>query len=1073
MGDWAPPPGRRRPCTSPLPDDVHPAPADEVAQPMGATCCRHSDGAGTCITTFDDLHWLLRCRPLFNRTHGGYSMDHVAAATGEPTPVADAVESRIMFRLLGPVEVQVGAGLVPIRGRRHRVVLFMLLLEPRQVITVRRLVEALWDAAPPKTAEAQVQICVSQLRGLFSRNAHHDLIRTHAAGYQIFVADDAVDVAQFGQLVSRGQAAARRGALTAAAADLRMALDLWRGDAADDLGSRLAQAAALRLNEARLAVTQEWLDLELRLGAHQKRIGDLRELVATHPLQEKLHAQLALALYRSGRQAEALATCRHARRVLADEHGIDPGQELRDLELGILENDARLDMPPPEPQLIGPRQLPAGPASLVGRDQELTQLHARLLPDREAAGPGQIPIVAISGPPGVGKTALAVRLAHMVSKRYGDGHLFINLRGGSSAPLRSEQVLNQFLRALGLPPVGLPDDLEELAATYRNQLAGRRVLVVLDDVTSESQVRTLIPGDSNCAVIATSRQYLAGLPGASHSDLDVLEPDASVALLARVIGDQRVRDEPEAVSSLANACGHLPLALHVAAAKLSSKRHWRVDRMAARLRDERRRLDELTLDDVGVRPSLLVSYRALSPRATTLLLMLSTMASASFPGWVAAPLLDARVTDASDVLDDLVEARLVELQVGVGHQARYRLHDLTRIFALEQVSEAIPAERRIAAQHRLLRCWLFLARQAHRRELRGDHMALCSDAEPWPLPADVIDDVMAEPLQWLQSEHHNLVAAVELGAQLELPNLCWDLAVSLVILFETRAYYESWRVTHEIAMEAVRRSGDLRGEAVLHYSRGGLALAQQRLDDAEGDLEKALAWFTATGDRHGRGLTLRDLTSIDRLRGRYEAALVRGDEALADLRAASDRAAEASVLRRLAQVHLDCNRAPQAEELLRKALAICTDVGVKRLEAQLQLRLGEALLAQGDLAGAEAAFQVVLSTANCSNDVVGLANAMLGLGTIHLAREELGVAGSCLEQALDAARRCGSRMTEGQTLVALADQASRSGRSTEAIQSLGEAQTIFGRIGAPGWRDRVEQMRERLPTVDSRTMGAR
>jgi tetratricopeptide (TPR) repeat protein len=671
-------------------------------------------------------------------------------------------------------------------------------------------------------------------------------------------------------------------------------------------------------------------------------------------------------------------------------------------------------------------------------------------------------VVSISGAPGVGKSALAVHIAYQVRDEFPDGQLYAHLRGSDAVPVPPEQVLNQFLRALGVAPTTLSGDLEELAARFRGRLADRRILIILDDAASAGQVRPLIPGDAHCALVVTSRSRLPGLAGAYRRSLEVLDPAASLALLSRVIGEPRVRAEPDATLALAEACGHLPLAMQVAAAKLSSKDHWRVAQMVSRLGDERRRLDELTLDDFGVRPSLSISYRALPPLSARLLMLLSSLGATEFGGWVAAPLLETEVAEAADVLEELVEARLVEVQTGAGYQARYRLHDLTRIFAGERLARDVAAAERAAAQHRLLRCWLFLVYQAHRREFGGDYLVLHSDVPPWPLPSNLVDALQSDPMLWLQSEYPSLVSAVSLAAQLRQDDLCWDLAVTSVMLFETRAYFQAWRETHEVAMEAVRRAGNRRGEAVLRYSRGGLALAEMRLVDAQHEFKRAFEWFAEVGDARGRGLTLRDLASIDRMQGRYDEAQARSEQALADLGSVRDRAAQAHVLRNLAQIHLECDRADEAELRLREALAICAEIGVRRVEAQVRYRLGQVLLAKGEPPAAAEAFRQVLSVAEHSNDVAGRANALLGIGTVHVALDELNRAETALGDALVAARNGGSRLAEGQILLALAEVFRRRGDRPAAAAELDSAAAIFLQIGAPAWRARADEAKRLL-----------
>lgn len=978
---------------------------------------------------------------------------------------ASRPSSGIEFLLLGPLEVRVSGQPVPINGWRQRVVLAVLLLEAGRVVPRERIVTAVWDDDPPPTARTQTQISISKLRARLAELGLPDAIETHDSGYRLRAPDGALDLTRFTRLVAAGRAAARAERRVGAAAMLREALGIWRGDAVAGIRSRLVQSVALRLDEERIAVTEDCVDLELAVGRHREVVHELRALVTAYPLRERLYSQLMLALYRAGRQAEALEVYREARRVLVEEHGLDPSDSLRELERAILDADPAVASPVTSSERAVPRQLPAEPKGFIGRKATVDDIVDNLT--RGAASD----LVAVTGPAGVGKTALALHVAYRVSDQFPDGQLFARLRGSDARPTAPEQVLDYFLRALGVPPSTLPNDWEALAGLYRSQLAGLRLLIVLDDAAGAWQVERLLPGAPGVRLIVTSRGSLPGLPGARRFDLDIFSAQASRELLTSVLGHRRVAAEPDAAAAVAHCCGHLPLALQIVAAKLSVREHWRIARMADRLGDESRRLDELSLDGTGVRASIAVSYQALGKDARRLLLMLGTLGPADFGSWVAGPLLDLNPYDGADLLDELVDARLVEVQSGGGYRTRYRLHDLVGVFARELLAEQVPTADRAGAQERLLRCWLFLARQAYQREYGGDFTVLHSSASHWPLPEPMVAELIEDPMAWFECEHGNLVAAVRLAGELDHYEVCWDLAVTLVTLFENRSYREDWRETHEVALHAVTRHADRRAEAAVRCSRAGLALVEHRFADASADLEAALAWFAPAGDRHGQGLALRGIASIDRLQGRYAQAHERYRRALADLNAVGDRIGEAHVLINLAQIHAEDGGLADAEQLLRQALEICTKAGARRVTAQTRHRLGQFYLGKGALADAEAEFAAVLGSSASADDPLGQAYALLGIGAVQRNRREYDAAWTSISEALAKMRQGGSRIGEGQALLALAELKLDAGRFSDARQRLDEAGEIFTRLGAAGWRERAEELREGLPPGGSARPG--
>jgi hypothetical protein len=482
-------------------------------------------------------------------------------------------------------------------------------------------------------------------------------------------------------------------------------LGLWRGSALADVPGQIAEAAATRLAERRLVVLEERIDTELALGRHAELVPELTTLVAEHPLRERLRAQLMLALYRSGRQVEAMAVYRETRRALVDQLGVEPGAELQRLHQAMLTADPGLApaSPPRADRMVAPAQLPRDVADFTDRTKQITQVRDLLIPGDPDEEPHAVVVCAIAGPAGVGKTALAVHVAHQLRAQYPDGQLFANLRGAEPGALPAAEVLGAFLRALAVDPTQLPDDVEQRAALYRSRLASRHMLIVLDNAATEAQVDPLLPGVGSCAVLVTSRRRFAGLPGARLVELDVLEVEAAAELLARIVGPERAAAEREATEEIVRLCGYLPLAVRIAAARLVARRHWSLSRMATLLADEQRRLDELQLGDMQVRASVTLSFHGLNATAQRAFRCLWMLNAGDFASWMVAALLDVDVERAEELLDVLVDAQLLEVaRHGQSGQIRYRLHDLIRLYAREQADAHKCAGERSAALARLI-----------------------------------------------------------------------------------------------------------------------------------------------------------------------------------------------------------------------------------------------------------------------------------------------------------------------------------------------------------------------------------
>jgi DNA-binding SARP family transcriptional activator/Tfp pilus assembly protein PilF len=964
----------------------------------------------------------------------------------------------VKFRILGPLEAAAGGHPLDLGGMRQQTVLATLLLEPRRVVTTARLMQAIYGDEPPITSRSQVQICISALRRLFAGHGRSDVISTHSQGYIIQVSDEQIDSLRFEDLVRQAREARATEDLHRAVDLYREALALWRGPVLNGIQSRLVQAVANRFTEHRITVGEDCLQLELDLGRHREIVGELAELVEADPLRERLRGLLMIALYRSGRQAEALQVYRTGRRIMIDELGIEPNEQLQRLEHAILTSDQTLAAPPAQPTRIAPvpvrvtvpRMLPSDIADFTGRAKEIDAIRQQLLLAAEDRSRFAVPIIVVVGKAGIGKSAVTVHTAHSVAERFPDGQLYADLHGCTSRPVGAAQLLERFLRVLGVPGNAVPETLDERAEMYRGLIADRKTLVVLDDAGSASQVLPLIPGDPTAAVIVTSRSRLPGLAGAVHVEVDVFDSDQSLDLLARIAGTDRVRSEERAAAALAELCGQLPLALRIAGARLFARPHWSVEQLAARLKDETRRLDELKHGEMGIRASISMTYESTGDAARRLFRRLAILDVPAFSSWVAAALLDRPLNETQDLLDDLADAQLIEAgRDGYGVHSQYRFHELIRVFAREQLATGESARERGAALTRVLGGLLFLAEAAHRREYGGDYAQIHSDAPRWPLAPELVDRLVADPLSWYERERPTLVAGIRQAAQAGLAALSWDLAITSVTLFESRAYLDDWRATHEIALAATRQARDRRGQAAMQYSMGSLCIAEQRFDEARRHLEAARDLFGQVGDDKGRALVIRNIGLLDRLVGQFDQATTYYEQALEIFRATGDQVAAAYVLHSLAQLRLECDDLDGAELLLSEALQLSRTGGSRRVEAQVLHRTGHTRLQAGEPAAAIEAFDQALAVVRSMGDQTGEAYALHGLGIARLRRGEFAAAEATLHQALSLANASNHRLAEARVQIGLGELAQADGRPRAAVGHFGHALSLFTGMQVP------------------------
>jgi DNA-binding SARP family transcriptional activator/tetratricopeptide (TPR) repeat protein len=955
------------------------------------------------------------------------------------------------FRILGPLEVCGAEGPVRIPPGRQEVILAALLLEANRVISTEYLVDLIWDEDPPDTARTQVQICVSRLRrGLVDAGIEAS-ITTRPPGYLLQIPDGALDLIVFHDQTVHAHTLVKEGRVAEAADLLRTATGLWRGPCLSGIPSETLQTKALRLDEDRLAAVETYIELELSLGRHHQLVGEIGRLIHENPLRERLRGQYMLALYRSGRQAEALDAYRVGRSRLIEDLGLEPGEELRLLESAILAGDPvlRVESEPlgaapaarpaakPSYHADQPHQLPAATGDFVGGDALVASVRDILLGGGEHQATG---VVVIVGKPGIGKSTAATYIAHrLCDEHFADGQLYCDLRGTGTEPVTAREVLGRFLRALGIPGPVIPDSTDERAEMYRTILATRHMLVVLDDAASEGQIGPLLPGSAACAVIVTSRARLTGLPGGHWLELDVLTTDQALDLIGRVIGAQRVAREPDAAGALVRTVGGLPLALRIVAARLAARPHWSLASMVHRLANERHRLDELTHGEMTVRASLSLTHDGLDPADRRLLRLLSLAQGPTLPAWLAGALLDDPHPQPSDLMEHLVDVQMLDVAaMDASGDFRYRFHEIIRVFARDQLEANDSTVVQRAAAERMFGGWLAIMEQAHTKVYGGDYTVVRGDARRWRPPEPYVDQLLDDPLEWMDAEHVNLCRAVDDAALAQLDEHCWELATALVTLFESRGYLDLWEHTHQQALAAVRRTGNRRGTAALLASLGTLYLSRRQPEEARSALENALPIFQELDDRHGQALCRRDLALLERQRGDHESALALYEQSIRDFDAVGDIVGRATALTQSAHIWMRRADGTTARAHLEEALSIYRSVGYAGGEARALRRVGQLLAQHGEVERADRTLTEVLTMVRGAGDFIGESCLLADLSDLYADMGRFDQAAGMLEQALSIRERIMDHGGASAVRMDLARLTARRGDRPRLVQSMTE-----------------------------------
>lgn len=809
------------------------------------------------------------------------------------------------LHLLGPLEIRHDSVPVPVAAAKQRVLIAALALAAGEPVTAERLIACLWDDQPPSTARNTLQNYVLRLRRTLQIDAEPVPLVSSATGYRLDVDTDAVDVHRFRALVRSARSTAAADEPESATALLDEALVLWRGQTLADVPSEvLHREVTPGLVEQRLSALEQRIDLDLDLGRHAERITELVALSTEHPLREQLWAQLMLALYRSGRTAEALDAYRRARKVLTSELGIDPGPELQRLHQAVLTNDPALTItaPAPEPASqhvpaprVVPRQLPPPGTHFVGRAAQVRHLDAQW---DAACGAPVTAISTIGGTAGIGKTALALHWAHLRADRFPDGQLYVNLRGfdPSGAPLPSMTALRGFLTALGVPARTVPADPDEQIALYRSHLAGRRMLVVLDNARDAEQVRPLLPGAPGCPVLVTSRDQLAGLvalDGAVPLTLDLLTRDEAHDLLIRRLGRCRVAREQAEVDKLIEACVRLPLALNIAAAQVALHPNQPLAGFVGELCDTHRRLDALSIDQAAadVRVVFSWSYHALTPESARVFRLLGVHPGPDISLLAAAALAGHDPDTTRRALAELNRAHLIN----ESSPGRYILHDLLRAYATEQTHAHDDVAERQAALRRLVDFYTHTAHDAsHYLDPHRPPLAQLDPPASGCRPQQLPDHAAA--LAWFDTEHACLLAAQHSATDLGRHQAAWNLAWFLDAFHHRRGHRHDQLAVWRAGLAAAEHLPDPSARTRAHVLLGEAYANLGRHEEAIEQLHQALAFAEQHHDHIAQARAQHSLALAWGQQGDDARALEHAAQALPLYRALANPAWEANAL---------------------------------------------------------------------------------------------------------------------------------------------------------------------------------
>lgn len=951
---------------------------------------------------------------------------------------------RLRFGVLGSVRAWRGDTPLDMGSPQQRALVAALLLRRGRTVTARELTDGLWGQEPPERAVSSLRTYAHRLRKALGPDA--GLLTSVAGGYALRLAGSGavLDVEEAAGYAEEAEKAAAAGDRARARELYGAALAQWDGEALAGIPGPYAEAQRVRLTEWRLELLEQRIDLDLQLGTHAGAVSELTALTAAYPLRERLRELLMLALYRNGRQAEALAVYADTRRLLADELGVDPRPELSALHQRILQADDSLAHPAEEqsggeggPAVPRPAQLPATVADFTGRGSFVAELSEQL-----ATAEGRVMAVsAVAGIGGVGKTTLAVHVAHAARGHFPDGQLYVDLQGAGSTPTDPEAVLGTFLRSLGTPDTAIPDGLDERAALFRSTLDGRRVLALLDNARDAGQVRPLLPGTPGCAALVTSRARMAGLAGAQLVDLDVMSPDEAMELFTRIVGAERVTAERDTAMDVVAACGFLPLAIRIAASRLAGRRTWTVAALAAKLADQRRRLDELRTGDLAVRATFQLGYAQLEPAQARAFRLLGLADGPDISLPAAAAVLDLDEPDAEALLESMVDTSLLESAA----PGRYRFHDLVRLYARDCAERDEASGERAAALSRLLDFYLATASAVYALERPGDRIVDHLQATHYP-GLTFADRTTA--LDWLFAEADCLLACAQQSAAGATLRRAADLLLAAQDLAESGANSRQCEMAAAAVRDAARSAGDRRAEG---RARTALSIvyiyAMGRYDRADEEARQAMQLADETGDPVPSSYSSNDRGVIAAIRKRYQEAEEHFHQALAAFHADGNLPSAASVLCNLSRINGDLGRTDKAVELARQGVEIYERLGLALRLANGRYALGLALHHTGRHTDALEQLREALQIFRESRQRLWEGSTHSRLAEVLLATHEPAQAASHAEQAL-ALRTAGGEWQRGNVLTVLGKALDTLGQADRARACLTEALSIHEHTGS-------------------------